>query len=256
MVCMKRPTLAVCLTIYEREEAVLRKMFDSLLPQKFDQLVVVLDRSSAKTDNFVRSYLFKEDRAEIVSIAGKPGWLCPARAWNEAFSRVRTELVYCFSSETVQREGNVAHAAEQLAGVPAILFGKAECGPECPGEVKWTDGAPGSLLCDSKHPRPLGFIWAGPMWAIRAIRGYDENFMRGHWYDDDDFFYRVWSLGIPFVFTDDIYGLHLHHERGELNEDSIRRNLDYYIEKYGKLGATAITPSKTDREPGKTVWRR
>lgn len=252
---MKRPTIAVCLTIHDRPEDVMRKVFDSLLPQKFDQLVVVLDRCSAATDNFVRSYLFDDDRAEIVSIAGKPGWLCPARAWNEAFSRVRTELVYCFSSETVQRAGNVAYAVDQLAGSPAILFGKAECscGPLA-GEVNWMDGTPHNLFCDSKHPRPLGFIWAGPMWVVRATGGYDEEMMRGHWFDDNCFFWRVWNLGLPFVFTDDLYGLHLHHERPQLTESSIQTNLDYIVEKYGSLAAIQIEPKRVEKEPGVTRW--
>jgi hypothetical protein len=253
---MNRPTISVCLTVYDREESVLRKVFDSLANQAHDQLVIVLDRSPRSVSEYVRNYWFTDDRVDILDIAGKPGWLCPAKAWNEGFARVRSELVYCLSSETIQAQGNVRYAVDLLQNRPAILFGKAECGPDCPGEVAWGDGTPANLLCDSKHPRPLGFIWAGPMSAIRATGGFDEGFMRGHWYDDDDLFYRIWQLGLPFVFTDLISGVHQHHERKELGEEGIRRNLDYYIEKYGRLGATAINPARIDREPGTTTWYR
>ena len=251
---MNRPTISVCLTIYDRTPEVLTKVFDSLDHQAHDQLVVVLDRSPRKVNDWVRDYLFKDDRAEIVEIAGDPGWRGPAVAWNTAFARVKSELVYCLSSETIQAPCNVSKARDLLQGKPSILFGKAECGPVCPGEVAWNDGTPGSLLCDSQHPRPLGFIWAGPMWAVRAMGGYDEGFMAGFWYDDNAFFYEAWKLGLPFLFTDDIYGLHQHHERAELNEDGIRRNLDYLCEKYGSLAATAINPSSVEHGKGWCKW--
>ena len=254
---MKRPTIAVCLTIHDRPEDVLKRVFDSLLPQSFDQMVVVLDRAPSRLDGFVRSYLWDDDRIEIVSIDGGMGWRCPAMAWNTAFGRVRTELVYCLSSETIQEPGSVRAAAELLDGPPAIVFGRAECscGPDG-GEVNWNGTAPSNLLCDAAHPRPLGFIWAGPMWAIRSIGGYDEGFMAGHWYDDNDFFFRLWNLGIPFVFTDRIGGLHLHHDRHSLSAETIRINHDYIVKKWGKI--PVVQPVSSDAvigRPGITVWK-
>ncbi len=45
---MNKPTISVCLTVYDRAESVLTKVFDSLDHQAHDQLVVVLDRSPRK----------------------------------------------------------------------------------------------------------------------------------------------------------------------------------------------------------------
>ena len=250
---MNKPTISVCLTVYDRTPEVLSKVFDSLEHQAHDQLIVVLDRSPQKVNDWVRDYLFNDDRAEIVEIAGDPGWRGPAAAWNTAFARVRSELIYCLSSETIQKVGNVARAVEILTDYPAIVFGKAECtcGPTGT-EVNWNGTAPGNLLVDSEHPRPLGFVWAGPMWAVRAIGGFDEGYMGGFWYDDDAFNYELWKLGIPFVFTDTIYGSHQHHERAELSQQGIAINAAYHQRKYG--GTCRVVPVRLEREPGQTTW--
>lgn len=250
---MNKPTISVVLTIYDRTPEVLTKVFDSLDHQAHDQLVVVLDRSPRKVNDFVRDYLFKDDRAEIVEIAGDPGWRGPAVAWNTGFARVKSELIYCLSSETVQKPGNVARAVELLEARPAIVFGKAECtcGP-LGTEVNWGGTAPGNLLVDSQHPRPLGFVWAGPMWAIRATGGFDEGYMGGFWYDDDSFNYELWQLGLPLIFDDSIYGSHQHHERAELSQEGIARNQLYHQRKYP--GGSRIVPARQEVRPGQTVW--
>jgi hypothetical protein len=213
----------------------------------------VLDRSPRKVNDWVRDYLFKDDRAEIVEIAGDPGWRGPAVAWNTAFARVKSELVYCLSSEVIQKAGNVARAVELLADRPAIVFGKAECtcGPTGT-EVNWNGSAPGNLLVDSEHPRPLGFVWAGPMWAVRATGGFDEGYMGGFWYDDDDFNYRLWRLDLPFIFTDTIYGSHQHHERVELSGQGIAINAAYHQRKYPT--GSRIVPVRVETQPGQTTW--
>jgi len=250
---VNKPTISVCLTIYDRTPEVLTKVFDSLDHQGHDELVVVLDRSPKKVNDWVRDYLHADSRATIVEIAGDPGWKGPAKAWNTGFARVTSELIYCLSSEVIQKLGNVGNAVGLLAERPAIVFGKAECtcGPTGT-EVNWNGTAPGNLLVDSEHPRPLGFIWAGPMWAVRATTGFDEGYMGGFWYDDDDFTYRLWQLGIPFVFTDTIYGSHQHHERVELSRQGIAINAAYHQRKWG--GTCRVTPVRQERRPGVTTW--
>lgn len=116
---MNKPTISVVLTVYSRAEDVLTRVFNSLDHQEHDQLVVVLDRSPRSVNDFVRDYFWKDDRAEIVEIVGEPGWRGPAAAWNTGFARVRSELVYCLSSETIQRPGNVGKAVALLSGNPS-----------------------------------------------------------------------------------------------------------------------------------------
>jgi hypothetical protein len=169
---------------------------------------------------------------------------------------VSSELVYCLSSEVIQQAGNVATARSMLAERPSIIFGAVEC--SCgPGgnEVGWGPGGPGHILVDSHHPRPLGFIWAGPISAVRAVGGMDEGFMGGFWYDDYDFTWRLWQELPCFQFTDAIAGVHQHHDRAELTIQGIERNKAYMMSKHGTLSPlqdarkTVYSPSET-----LTVW--
>jgi hypothetical protein len=48
---------------------------------------------------------------------------------------------------------------------------------------------------------------------ILFINGWDEDFMLGQAYDDDDFGWRFKQAGLPFEFADHIQALHQFHER-------------------------------------------
>lgn len=48
---------------------------------------------------------------------------------------------------------------------------------------------------------------------IEKINGWDEEFMKGYAYEDDDFGARWIRAGIPFVVRDDILGRHQYHLR-------------------------------------------
>lgn len=48
---------------------------------------------------------------------------------------------------------------------------------------------------------------------IEKINGWDEEFMKGYAYEDDDFGARWVRAGIPFVVRDDIQGRHQYHPR-------------------------------------------
>ena len=107
--------------------------------------------------------------------------------------------------------------------------------------------------------RPLGFIWAAPAWAVKQINGYDEGFADGFWYDDDDFFFRLWQTGLDFVFTDDISGSHIHHERKTLDTKEgyagIQRNRDHMLTKHQVLDLWHTVARTEERRPGRTTWR-
>lgn len=256
---MKPPSLSVVLTLNDRDVTVMSRVFGSLREQPFDQLVVVLDRAPQHVVAFVDAYARADERTDVVSIEGPPGWRSPVKAWNAGFGRVMSELTYMLSSETIQGADNIKLAKELLADRPAVLFGKAECdcGPEGK-EVTWGDGAPGNLLVDSAHPRPLGFVCAMPTWVLRATGGFDEAFAEGLWYDDDDLFRRVWDVLPLFVFDDRVTGVHQHHERPVLatpeGQAATERNLGVIVRKWGTASPFQLVKAQAEKEEGRTWW--
>ena len=260
---MKHPRIAVCLTINDRPRQVLEAVFESLSRQSYDQLIVVFDRTPKPLREWCESFWsrFKRDaRMESVEIAGPAAWRCPAKAWNTAFDRVNSELTFVLSSETIQGRDNVELARDILKDKPGVLFGKAECscGPDGE-EVNWGGTAPGNLLTDAAHPRPLGFVMCLPTWMIRATGGMDEGFMAGWWYDDDDWMYRLWQLGQPFYFDDSVTGLHQHHDRPVLasaeGAEGIERNRRYIVSKWGMERPLSSCRVQLEKGNGATVMR-
>lgn len=272
---------AIC-TLYERPIPVLEKVFDSLKEQSHDELVIVFDRTPVVLADFVEDWWKGDGRLKVTELGGEPGWRSPVPAWNAGFAKATGDVYYCFSSETVQAEGNLARArdilvtrygpgpvqqilghSQEVSGLqvnPICLHGSASCscGPEGT-EVNWGGTAPGNLLCDAAHPRPLGFIWAAPAWAVKQIGGMDPEFAKGLWHDDDDLFLRLWRTGLDFVFDDSISGIHQHHERPVLAlpewQEAIARNQEYMLRKHGTLTPWESIPRLEEKKPGRTTWR-
>ena len=253
--------LTVCMTVNDRPIPVLAKVFTSLRDQPYDELVCVLDRSPDHVAHFVEELAACDSRVKIVSLPGEPGWLSPVTAWNAGFAAVTSQLLYMISSEVIQEPDNIRVAKELLADRRAVVYGKAECscGPEGV-EVNWGGTAPGNLLVDAAHPRPLGFIMALPTADMMAIGGFDPEFAGGYWYDDDDLTYRLWRAGLDFIFTDSISGTHQHHDRPVLDtpvgQAGIARNQALFLAKWGDPQPMARAPKRVYMRPGKTEWRQ
>ena len=65
---------------------------------------------------------------------------------------------------------------------------------------------------------------------IETINGWDEDFMRGYAYEDNDFGSRWLRAGLTFEFRDDIVGTHLYHPRHETIKGGTQINLQKYNE--------------------------
>ena len=107
-----------------------------------------------------------------------------AKAWNAGIKAATGDLLYCISSETVQDQGNIEKARAICEDGQTVVFGACHNSEK----TNLVVGAEPGLLVSSKMTRPLGFIVCMPAWAVKKIEGYDEGFMGGFWYDDDDFF--------------------------------------------------------------------
>ena len=256
-------TVSLILTINNRPPEVSSKVAESLklTGNEVDEIIVVLDRPTEEAKLGSSTYLelmVPEGGPTVryVDIDGDPGWKGPAKAWNAGINAATGDFFYCISSETVQDQGNVAKARALCEDKNTVVFGA------CHNSVAkdLVVGADPGLLVSSKMCRPLGFIVCMPAWAVREIKGYDEKFSElGFWYDDDDFFLRLWRTGVKFVFEDDIHGIHLDHERPDLatpeGQAGIQRNAAYMMEKHGTLHPWPTLPKVVEYGDGRTVWR-
>lgn len=63
---------------------------------------------------------------------------------------------------------------------------------------------------------------------IMTINGWDEEFMRGYAYEDNDFGERWVRAGLPFEIREDIKGLHQYHPREETIRGGLATNMQTY----------------------------
>jgi GT2 family glycosyltransferase len=63
---------------------------------------------------------------------------------------------------------------------------------------------------------------------IEKINGWDEEFMKGYAYEDNDFGERWIRAGIPFEIRDEIKALHQYHPRGETIRGGMAVNMQQF----------------------------
>jgi len=80
-----------------------------------------------------------------------------------------------------------------------------------------------STKCRSDTPS-MYFLAMFKKEDILKINGWDEDFMLGYAYEDDDFGHRFVRAGLNFVVRDDIEALHQWHQRNSLGTRGAVRN--------------------------------
>lgn len=264
-------TVSIILTVNNRPPEVSRAVAASLaLPgNEANEYIIVLDRATPEAkEGAYDAYNTHLPIAPItfVGLYGESGWKCPAAAWNAGFQAATSDLLYCISSEVVQEEGNVQKAVNLIMGnqkslsEEAIYIPKTAVFGACHNSkpTNLVVGAEPGLLASSKMPRPLGFIVCMPRLAVEKIGGFDEEFMKGFWYDDDDFFLRLWQSGVNFLFDDSIHGIHLNHDRPGLEtaegQAGIARNRATMLKKHGNVHPWPTLPKIVSQREGLTRW--
>lgn len=69
---------------------------------------------------------------------------------------------------------------------------------------------------------------------IEKINGWDEDFMDGYAWEDNDFGSRWVRAGIPFTIREDITATHLYHPRSETSPGGYGRNHDLFKRNEGQ----------------------
>jgi len=72
------------------------------------------------------------------------------------------------------------------------------------------------------------FLALFPREGIEAINGWDEDFMLGYAYEDDDFGARWVRAELPFEVREDIQAVHQYHPRPETIPHGTQTNLDKF----------------------------
>lgn len=219
-----RPTISVVMTSHNRPAHVLEAVFSSLTHfpgnQSFDELVVVNDRGDrAVIERAAGKFGLSP---VIVEIPGEPGHRCPSAAWNAGFRAASGTHLYCLSSDTIQLPFSMDTARWIAGKLPdMITFGRAEhCGRRYSFIYKGTHV---KTMLSSYTGRALGFVWIVPKKWIGGLTpyGYDEAYMGGFCFEDDDIMARLHLAGADFLICDDICGVHIEHSR-ELLSDQVK----------------------------------
>jgi hypothetical protein len=73
------------------------------------------------------------------------------------------------------------------------------------------------------------FLAMFPKAGVEAINGWDEDFMGGHAYEDNDFAERWVRAGLPFQIREDIQAVHQYHPRSESYPGAAAKNEALYL---------------------------
>jgi len=95
---------------------------------------------------------------------------------------------------------------------------------------EWHDGRL-TLLVSSTYRCESPYMYFLAMFNksdIEKINGWDEKFMEGYAYEDNDFGERWNRAGIPFEIRDDIKGLHQYHPRNETIGGGMAINMQHF----------------------------
>lgn len=144
----------------------------------------------------------------------------PSKALNLGFKNAQYEHIIVTSPEVMPK----TQVLEQLEGVleqniVCQVFDQAEDGT-----------ANFSLVNDSYRNENPGMYFLAMFQKkdIEAINGWDEDFMLGYAYEDNDFGDRWVRAGLPFNIREDIQAIHQYHPRSVTIHNGVEINFNKY----------------------------
>jgi len=157
----------------------------------------------------IRKYLDEHDlgkNVRIIPYTVEDGFNC-SKALNIGVRNVKYTSIIITSPEVKP----ITPVLEQLENV---LGANVVC-------QVWDEDKDGKIITSlvnthfrSESPR-MYFLAMFNKADIEKVNGWDEEFMKGYAYEDNDFGARWKRANIPFVVRDDIQGLHQYHPRYE-----------------------------------------
>lgn len=181
---------------------VTKRLYDAM-PQKKEFLI------PTRTIEKVWPYLQENDLVDdvfMIPYTHKKGFNC-SKALNLGVAEATYESVIITSPE-VKPTTNVLEQLSDCIGAN-IICQVADEGED--GRITQVLVSPGYR---SDSPA-MYFLAMFNKSDILKINGWDEDFMKGYAYEDNDFGERWNRAGIPFAVRDDIQGVHQYHPRSE-----------------------------------------
>jgi len=245
--------VSILTAVHDKPLEVWDKVLTSLSYQQADEVVIVHDRAPQA---------ILERSAAIpgvvpVNLAGPKGWRSPCVSFNAGLAKVTGDVVLVSHSDIVQAPGNVERLRGHFSEHPdSVLFGTVvESNPE----KLIGAGNAGTILMGTQNPRPLTWSMATKVESLRGISGWDEAYMQGVCYEDDDLTARLWKSGLDFHFNDDFLAIHETHDRAYFNSFRTLPNMTTFVNRYGCQSAhDYVRRSKPIVEngiPGRLVWK-
>lgn len=180
------------------------------------------------------------------------GYKNPAKAFNRCLEEARGENIALISSDVIV-PGHVLEAARKVGGKEAIY---------CPMTI---DLGTGVEYCGPHRPFPMPWFIYTNTEKCRDAGGWDENYLLGLCYEDNDFLGRLClEVGnVVFDWTAICWHQTHHQPAYEFDNEVIRqandRNKKYTVEKWtglpwGPPDMPAFAVERTRHESGNLMW--
>jgi len=194
---------------------VTKKVYD-LMPQKKE--FIIPTRSATEVRKFLKANgLMKNVR--LFSYQVEQGFN-PSKAFNIGVRAAKYDRTIITSPE-VCPQTNVLAQLEELPDQNVI------CQVADENEAKQIDSVLVSTSFRADTPAYY-FLGCFNKADIEKINGWDEEFMKGYAYEDNDFGARWVRAGLSFVIRDDIRAVHQYHPRGETIPGGSITNYDHF----------------------------
>jgi glycosyltransferase involved in cell wall biosynthesis len=244
---------SILMTVHDREPEVLLATLRSLWRCGLsDAEVVVVDDRSAMDYSWVRAYMKPRFRETKWVATGdyegwrKDGYGNPAFAFNRGLELCTGDRVVAMSSDVI--------VTPRL-----IKFMEKYHDETCLWTPKVLDMDSGNEYCGAGRVFPMPWFLAAPTSACLEVGGWDENYLGGLCFEDNDFVGRV-ALKLGTLRADwDVYGYHQSHIQPayDINDPEIveanQRNRDYTKSKWGGIPFDGeFTPFDVARRPDAT----
>ena len=214
-------------------------------------VIIVDDTGEPKIDEITSTYPFP---VRVIRPAGLKTWHNPCIAFNTGFAYAKGDVIItnqcecCHRGDVISRMMQLvddsiyvscqvyAASEEQTRRMHEVPTDKSlnawidECVPKVPGEPDWAHNRNG--WWNHEIYRPMKYHWVAAITRanLEKMKGFDERFANGWWFEDNDFVDRSARLGLQCVInTDaDVYAVHQYHPEFSMDYDKVEVNRGVY----------------------------